>query len=176
MPTATLERVFDKDSARFRAVKLSDHPKTIKCWSNDLFLTIEALEGKVVNYDTKLSKDGQWENLSNISAAAGQASAPKAAPASTTTTSGSANDRDTLIVDQVLFKGAIDLMGVQINDGNCITPEEAARLAIEAWERIRARHERPELVKAAVDLGGVVVEDGTYTVEVPEPDEEEEEV
>lgn len=43
-------------------------------------------------------------------------------------------DRDTLIVDQVIFKGAIDLLRGDI------TVAQAVESAIEAWESVRARH------------------------------------
>jgi hypothetical protein len=44
--------------------------------------------------------------------------------------------KDTLIVDQVLFKGAIEFM----NSHPDTTPDDAAAIAIAIWEAIRERH------------------------------------
>lgn len=149
MPTGTITKRFDNEK-NIRVTFDNDREKSYSTIKRELYPIL--VEGATVDYTIEQNQRGYW----NIIAASPAGGAPASAP---TKASGamSYNDRDTLIVDQVLLKSAIDLMGVQINDGNCITPEEAARLAIEAWERIRARHERPELVKAAVELGGVVV-------------------
>tara|TARA_R100000808_G_scaffold2504_1_gene9856 strand:- start:116 stop:640 length:525 start_codon:yes stop_codon:yes gene_type:complete len=44
--------------------------------------------------------------------------------------------KDTLIVDQVLFKGAMDFM----NKNPDTTPDDAAAVAIAIWEAVRERH------------------------------------
>ena len=60
--------------------------------------------------------------------------APAAAPAQASKYLANPNDRDTLIVDQVIFKGAIDLLRGDT------TVAKAVEDAILAWEGVRARH------------------------------------
>lgn len=60
--------------------------------------------------------------------------APAAAPAQAPKNPTNPNDRDTLIVDQVIFKGAIDLLRGDT------TVAKAVEDAILAWEGVRARH------------------------------------
>ena len=66
---------------------------------------------------------------------------PSAPPQPVATTPSRAldpNNRDTLIVDQVLFKGVID----RLNNGAAL--KKAIQESIAAWDGIRARHLPPE--------------------------------
>lgn len=59
-------------------------------------------------------------------------------------------DRDTLIVDQVIFKGAIDLLRGDV------TVAQAVENAILAWESVRARHlPKPEEEDPEDDFGSI---------------------
>ena len=94
-------------------------------------VTIQAIVGPV-----KLYNDIPQYKPTQITVLGGNPS-PKAAPAAPAQAPknlGSPTDRDTLIVDQVIFKGAIDLLRGDT------TVAKAVSDAILTWEGIRARH------------------------------------
>jgi len=87
-------------------------------------------------------KDGA---VPKAAAPAAPAAAPAQAPKYLNPT-----DRDTLIVDQVIFKGAIDLLRGDT------TVAKAVENAIAAWEGVRARHlPTEETIEEADDFGSL---------------------
>jgi hypothetical protein len=63
---------------------------------------------------------------------------PSASPRAPQTRTLDPNDRDMLIVDQVLYKGVID----RLNNGTDL--QQAIQESIAAWDGVRARHYAPE--------------------------------
>lgn len=153
MPIGTITKRFN-NAKNIRVTFDNDREKSFSCVDQKLYSIL--VEGATVEYETK--QNGQWVNL--IAARpAGQAPAdpgqmPTNAPSSPVQARQAAGyDRDTIIVDQVIFKAAVDIVVSQGHE-----PEAAAEMAVFMWNCVRYyRHggDSP-LVMAAIKEGGQI--------------------
>ena len=128
MPIGTVTKRFDNEK-NIRVTFDNDRDKTYSTNKRDLYPILQ--EGNRVDYT--LVTNG---NYTNISAAILLGGASPATPGATGAPAPSGprstlTEKDTLIVDQVLFKGAIDLM-VKHDP----SPEGAAEMAVFAWNAV----------------------------------------
>ena len=148
MPIGTVTKRFDNEK-NIRVTFDQDKDKTYSTNKRELYPILQ--EGNVVDYTTVVN--GQYtnitaailvENSAPAPATTGQSPAPRSA----------LTDKDTLIVDQVIFKGAIELQ----KQGH--TPEGAAEMAVFTWNYVQYfRHGgNAPLVKAVIEAGGQLVE------------------
>jgi hypothetical protein len=177
MPIGTVTKRFDNE----KNIRVEFDNERARTYSTNKRALYDALQlGNTVEYETEQS--GQYVNIVSARAVARNRTASSNGSKGTQQPAAYANtDRDTLIVDQVLFKGAIDLQTACIRtdlDAETLfhDPASAAKDAIETWERIRARHLRPEDIKQAVaEYGGVVVDEEVVpdrASDMPAPDED----
>ena len=181
MPVGTIKTSFDNRPRGQQSfgVILDTETDSLRCWDQKSWPHL--IEGATIEYEIKLVENKRDEskpyrnliNVKPVSAPPSNGSKPSPAAGGT--------DRDTLIVDQVLFKGAIDLQTACIRtdlDAETVfhDPATAAKAAIETWERVRARHHRPEDIKKVVEeYGGVVVDVEVVpdrASDMPAPDED----
>jgi hypothetical protein len=149
MPIGTVTKRFDNEKNIRITFDNDKDGKTFSTNKRELYPILQ--EGNTVDYTTVVN--GQYtnitaailvENSAPAPATTGQSPAPRSA----------LTDKDTLIVDQVIFKGAIDLQ----KQGH--TPEGAAEMAVFTWNYVQYfRHGgNAPLVKAASEAGGQLVE------------------
>ena len=153
MPIGTVTKRFNNDK-NIKVTFDNDRERTYSTFNADLYPIL--VEGATVDYTLKVNG-----NYTNIVAAMSVGSAPAtpAAPAAPAQGSpaprSSLTDKDTLIVDQVLFKAAIDLMVKHNHE-----PEGAAEMAVFTWNCIlyyRHGGESP-MTMQAMEAGGQIIE------------------
>ena len=110
-------------------------------------------QGNTVDY--KIQQNGQYWNI--VEATPVEASAAPATPGPAVGRS-TLTEKDTLIVDQVLFKGAIDLQVSQPGVPAYMDPKEAASDAVLTWNWVLYyRHGgNSPLVEAGIEEGGQI--------------------
>ena len=177
MPIGTVTKRFDNE----KNIRVEFDNERARTYSTNKRALYDALQlGNTVEYETE--QNGQFVNIVSARAVASNRTASSNGRKGTQQPAAYANsDRETLIVDQVLFKGAIDLQTACIRtdlDAETVfhDPATAAKAAIETWERVRARPHRPEDIKKVVEeYGGVVVDEEVVpdrANDMPAPDED----
>ena len=175
MPIGTVTKRFDNE----KNIRVEFDNERARTYSTNKRALYDALQlGNTVEYETE--QNGQFVNIVSARAVASNRTASSNGRKGTQQPAAYANtDRDTLIVDQVLFKGAIDLQTACIRADGSVTVMNAdmsASFAIATWEHIRARHHRPEDIKKVVEeYGGVVVDEEVVpdrANDMPAPDED----
>ena len=144
MPIGTVTKRFDNEK-NIKVTFDNDREKAFSTNKRELYPMLQ--EGNTVDY--ALVQNGQYTNIVGAMVVEGASAPAPSGPRSSLT------EKDTLIVDQVLFKGAIDLQ-----EQKATTPNEAAKIAVETWNYIQYhRHGgNSPLVEAAIEEGGQLVE------------------
>ena len=155
MPIGTVTKRFDNEKNIRVTFDNGGKDKSYSTNKRELYPVL--LEGSTVDYTVQ--QNGQYWNIVSatlVSSGAAPAASGPAVGRSILT------EKDTLIVDQVLFKGAID----KLVKGDT-TPQEAASDAVLTWNWVLYyRHGgNSPLVEAAIEEGGQV-----FSVEV-EPED-----
>ena len=140
MPVGTITKRYDNPT-NIRITFDNDREKIYSTNKKNLYDILE--EGATIEYTVEQNK-GFWNIATAVPSVASVTI--QDAPA------GMPTDRDTIILDEVIFKGAIDLQA----QGH--SPEGAAELAIATWDAVRSRHLSP-LVAEAVRQGGQLKDD-----------------
>jgi hypothetical protein len=140
MPVGTITKRYDNPT-NIRVTFDGDRETTYSTNKKDLYDILR--EGATVEYTVE-QHDKYWNIATAVPSVASVTI--QDAPA------GMPTDRDTIILDEVIFKGAIDLQA----QGH--SPEGAAELAIATWGAVRSRH-LPPLVAEAVRQGGQLQDD-----------------
>ena len=145
MPIGTVTKRFNNEK-NIKVTFDNDKDKSYSTNKRELYPLLQ--EGNTVDY--KIQQNGQYWNI--VEATPVEASAAPATPGPAVGRS-TLTEKDTLIVDQVLFKGAID----KLVKGDT-TPEEAASDAVLTWNWVLYyRHGgNSPLVEAGIEEGGQI--------------------
>jgi len=145
MPIGTVTKRFNNEK-NIKVTFDNDKDKSYSTNKRELYPLLQ--EGNTVDY--KIQQNGQYWNI--VEATPVEASAAPATPGPAVGRS-TLTEKDTLIVDQVLFKGAID----KLVKGDT-TPQEAASDAVLTWNWVLYyRHGgNSPLVEAGIEEGGQI--------------------
>jgi|TARA_R110000822_G_scaffold32491_2_gene93150 hypothetical protein len=150
MPIGTVTKRFTNEK-NIKVTFDNDREKTYSTFNADLYPIL--VEGATVDYTLKVN--GAYTNIVSAVTVGGAPATPAAPAQGSPAPRSSLTDKDTLIVDQVLFKAAIDLMVKNNHD-----PEGAAEMAVHTWNCILYyRHGGASpMVLEAMKAGGQIVE------------------
>mgnify|MGYP000252630584 FL=1 len=150
MPIGTVTKRFTNEK-NIKVTFDNDREKTYSTFNAELYPIL--VEGAMVDYTLKVN--GAYTNIVSAVTVGNAPAMPSVPTQGTLAPRSSLTDKDTLIVDQVLFKAAIDLMVKHNHE-----PEGAAEMAVFTWNCILYyRHGGASpLTMEAMRAGGQIVE------------------